>query len=256
MPGFTAFRNRLLELGGISRGAIAEKPKLLDLVREATRRFHYRIRTEDARVDWTKRWILFHGKRHPQEMGEPEVVAFLTRLAAQRDVAASTQSQALSALVFLYKVVLGRPLVRIDGMAVRAKTPERLPTVFSRQEARAVLAQLDGTAWLAASRMYGAGLRLMECLRLRVTSAPIHRSAGLRSTARREIGRIEAIGPWSPSRVDPRSPPLRSGGVRRSEGSSCPVAASARRRSQPGRRDHHLGQALHPQAPSGPIARV
>jgi integron integrase len=143
-------------------------PKLLDQVREATRRLHYSIRTEDAYVDWTKRFILFHRKRHPLEMGEPEVVAFLTHLAVQRDVAASTQNQALCALLFLYKVVLGRPLAWIDDGVVRAKTPERLPTVFSRQEARAVLAQLDGTAWLAASLLDGAGLRLMECRRLRV----------------------------------------------------------------------------------------
>ena len=143
-------------------------PRLLDQVREATRRLHYSIRTEDAYVDWVKRFILFHDKRHPLEMGEPEVVAFLTHLAVQRDVAASTQNQALSALLFLYKVVLGRPLAWIEGEVVRARTPERLPTVFSRQEARAVLAQLDGTAWLAASLLYGAGLRLMECLRLRV----------------------------------------------------------------------------------------
>ncbi len=142
--------------------------RLLDQVRGATRRLHYSIRTEDAYVDWAKRFIVFHGKRHPLEMGEPEVVAFLTYLAVQKDVAASTQNQALCALLFLYKVVLGRPLAWVEGEAVRAKTPERLPTVFSRQEASAVLAQLDGTAWLAAGLLYGAGLRLMECLRLRV----------------------------------------------------------------------------------------
>jgi integron integrase len=143
-------------------------PRLLDRVREATRRLHYSIRTEDAYVSWAKQFVLFHGKRHPLEMGEPEVVAFLTHLAVRRDVAASTQNQALSALLFLYKVVLERPLSALDDGVVRAKSPERLPTVFSRAEARAVLAQLDGTAWLAASLMYGSGLRLMECLRLRI----------------------------------------------------------------------------------------
>jgi integron integrase len=143
-------------------------PRLLDQVRAATRRLHYSIRTEDAYVSWTKKFILFHGKRHPLEMGEPEVVAFLTHLAVQRDVAASTQNQALSALLFLSKVVLERPLNALAEGVVRAKSPERLPTVFSREEARAVLAQLDGTAWLAAGLMYGSGLRLMECLRLRV----------------------------------------------------------------------------------------
>jgi integron integrase len=142
--------------------------RLLDQVREATRRLHYSIRTEDAYVDWTKRFVLYHGKKHPLEMGEPEVIAFLTHLAVQREVAASTQNQALSALLFLYKNVLGRPLNRLDDEVVRARKPQRLPTVFSRAEARAVLAQLDAVAWLAASLMYGSGLRLMECLRLRV----------------------------------------------------------------------------------------
>lgn len=143
-------------------------PRLLDQVRDATRRLHYRIRTEDAYTQWVKRFILFHDKRHPLEMGEAEVIAFLNHLAVRRDVAASTQNQALSALLFLYKVVLGRPLEWLDDRLVRAKTPERLPTVFSRDEARAVLARLDGTAWLAASLLHGSGLRLMECLRLRV----------------------------------------------------------------------------------------
>ncbi len=143
-------------------------PRLLDQVREATRRLHYSIRTEDAYAQWVKRFILFHDKRHPLEMGEAEVIAFLNHLAVRREVAASTQNQALSALLFLYKVVLGRPLEWLDDRLVRAKTPERLPTVFSRDEARAVLARLDGTAWLAASLLYGSGLRLTECLRLRV----------------------------------------------------------------------------------------
>ncbi len=143
-------------------------PRLLDQVRETTRRLHYSIRTEDAYVQWIRRFILFQGKRHPLEMGEAEVVTFLNHLAVRRDVAASTQNQALSALVFLYKVVLDRPLARLDDGLVRARTPERLPTVFSREEARAVLARLDGNAWLAASLLYGSGLRLMESLRLRL----------------------------------------------------------------------------------------
>ncbi len=143
-------------------------PRLLDQVRDATRRLHYSIRTEEAYVSWIRRFILFHGKRHPLEMGEPEVVAFLTHLAVRRDVAASTQNQALSALLFLYKVVLRRPLAALDDGVVRARAPQRLPTVFSREESRAVLAQLEGISWLAASLMYGSGLRLMECLRLRV----------------------------------------------------------------------------------------
>ena len=142
--------------------------KLLDQVREATRRLHYSLRTEDCYVLWVKRFVLFHGKRHPLEMGEPQVVEFLTHLAVHEDVAASTQNQALSALLFLYKVVLDRPLEWVSDRIIRARRPERLPSVFSREEARAVLARLDGTAWLAAALLYGSGLRLLECLRLRV----------------------------------------------------------------------------------------
>jgi integron integrase len=128
---------------------------------------HYSIRTEDAYVQWARRFILFHGKRHPLEMGAREVEAFLTHLAVDEDVAASTQNQAMSALLFLYKVVLERPLEgRID--ACRAKRPGRLPVVLTRAEVRAILAQLDGEKHLMAGLLYGSGLRLMECLRLRV----------------------------------------------------------------------------------------
>ena len=116
--------------------------RLLDQVREATRRLHYSIRTEDAYVLWIRRFILHHGKRHPGEMGEAEVVQFLNHLAVVDHVAASTQNQALSALLFLYKVVLESPLEWVSDQAVRAKKPERLPVVFSREEARAVLAGL------------------------------------------------------------------------------------------------------------------
>jgi integron integrase len=142
-------------------------PRLLDRVRSAIRMLHYRIRTEDAYVQWVKRFIVFHGKRHPLEMGEREVEAFLTHLAVDEDVAASTQNQAMCALLFLYKVVLERPLEgRIDVR--RAKRPARLPVVLTRPEVRAVLGQLDGEKLLMASLLYGSGLRLMECLRLRV----------------------------------------------------------------------------------------
>jgi integron integrase len=140
---------------------------LLDRVRETLRARHYSIRTEDAYVQWIKRFVLFHGKRHPLEMGEREVEDFLTHLAVTGNVAASTQNQAMSALLFLYKVVLERPLAgRID--ACRAKRPERLPVVLTRAEVRALLAQLDGDKHLMASLLYSSGLRLMECLRLRV----------------------------------------------------------------------------------------
>ncbi len=143
------------------------KPRLLDQVRAAIGMLHYSRRTEQAYVHWTKRFILFHGKRHPGEMGEEEIRGFLSHLASGRSVAASTQNQALSALLFLYKHVLRRELKWIDGVA-RAKRPQRLPTVLTPAEARAVLAQLEGTKWLMASLLYGGGLRLLECLRLRV----------------------------------------------------------------------------------------
>ncbi|MBX6315418.1 MAG: integron integrase [Isosphaeraceae bacterium] len=142
-------------------------PKLLDQVRDAARTLHYSIRTEEAYVRWVRKFILFHGKRHPMEMGEAEVGAFLTHLAVEWEVAASTQNQALSALLFLYREVLKRPLAWVDNM-VRAKKPERLPVVLTREEVRAVLDGLEGDKKLMASLLYGSGLRLMECLRLRV----------------------------------------------------------------------------------------
>jgi integron integrase len=142
-------------------------PRLLDQVRAAVRTLHYSIRTETAYVQWIRRFIVFHDMRHPREMGEAEVEQFLSDLAVAGNVAASTQNQALSALLFLYKVVLDRPLKeRLD--AVRARKPKRLPVVLTRDEIRAVLAQLVGAKWLMASLLYGSGLRLLECLRLRV----------------------------------------------------------------------------------------
>jgi integron integrase len=143
------------------------KPKLLDLVRHTIRLKHYSIRTEQAYADWIKRFILFHHKRHPAVMGASEVRTFLTHLAVERKVAGSTQRQALSALVFLYREVLHQDAGWFGEIA-HAKTPERLPVVFTRAEARAVLAHLDGQHWLMTSLLYGAGLRLMECVRLRV----------------------------------------------------------------------------------------
>ena len=143
-------------------------PKLLDRVRIAARRLHFSIRTEDSYAAWARQFILFHRKRHPSEMGEAEVVAFLDHLAVDRKVAASTQNQALAALLFLYKVVLDRPLAWSGEDVIHARRPERLPVVLGREEVRRVLAQLDGTPGLMAGLLYGSGLRLMECLRLRV----------------------------------------------------------------------------------------
>ena len=143
------------------------RPRLLVQVHEAIRRRYFSRRTEEAYVHWIKRFIYFSGKRHPETMGEAEVTAFLNHLAVQRHVAASTQNQALSALLFLYKEVLGHELPWLDGLQ-RATRPPRLPTVLTGSEAERLLAQLTGTRWLLASLMYGAGLRVMECLRLRV----------------------------------------------------------------------------------------
>ena len=145
----------------------AAKPRLLDRVREAIRNRHYSRRTEKAYVHWIKRYIFFHGKRHPIEMGATEGTAFLTSLAVHSKVAASTQNQALSALLFLYREVLVVELPWLDDV-VRAKRPLHLPVVLTRDEVRAVLQRLDGVPRLMAILLYGAGLRLLECCRLRV----------------------------------------------------------------------------------------
>jgi len=142
-------------------------PRLLDQVREAIRLRHYSIRTEQAYTDWIKRFILFHGKRHPREMGAAEVERFLTHLAVEGRVAASTQNQALSALLFLYREVLKVDLPWLGEMT-RAKRPGRLPVVLTVEEVRRVLARIDGQQGLMADLLYGAGLRLLECVRLRV----------------------------------------------------------------------------------------
>lgn len=143
------------------------KPKLLDQVRNLIRVKHYSIRTEEAYVNWIRRFILFHNKRHPNEMGEPEVSQFLTHLAVKGKVSASTQNQALSAVLFLYREVLKKDIGWLDDVE-RAKRPTRLPVVFTREEAKAILAHLEGSKWLMANLLYGSGLRLMECIRLRI----------------------------------------------------------------------------------------
>jgi integron integrase len=145
----------------------SSKPKLLDRVRDICRFRHYSIRTEEAYVQWIRRYILFHDKRHPEELGEDDVRAFLTHLAVTGKVAASTQNQALSALLFLYDAVLHTPLGWIKNVE-RAKRPQRLPVVLTRDEVQAVLAQMTGTYRLMADLLYGSGLRLMECVRMRV----------------------------------------------------------------------------------------
>jgi integron integrase len=142
-------------------------PRLLDRLHEAIRVHHYSPRTEEAYVHWVKKFIYFHGKRHPAELGEAEITAFLNHLATARNVSASTQNQALSALLFLYRKVLGSDFGWLDGL-VRAKRPQRVPVVLTRDEAAALLSALSGVHWLMGSVLYGTGMRLMECLRLRV----------------------------------------------------------------------------------------
>ena len=145
----------------------AAKPKLLDRLREALRSRHYSRRTEQTYCHWIKRFIYFHNLRHPGEMAEPEINAYLTHLAVKEKVSASTQNQALSALLFLYRHVLDREIGDL-GDVIRARKPHHIPVVMTREEVKAVLGHLHGDKWLMANLMYGAGLRLMECLRLRV----------------------------------------------------------------------------------------
>ena len=146
---------------------MADAPKLLDRVRAEVRMRHYSRRTEEAYVHWIRRYIVFHDKRHPRELGANDVTAFLTWLAVERHVSASTQNQAFSAVLFLYERVLRLDLGVVEH-AAHAKRPLRVPVVLSVDEVRRVLGELDGIVWLVASLLYGAGLRLQECLELRV----------------------------------------------------------------------------------------
>jgi integron integrase len=150
-------------------------PRLLDRVRPSIRARHYSRRTEKAYVAWVRRYILFHGKRHPSEMGAVEMTQYLSSLAGHANVSASTQNQALSALLFLYREVLGQDLPWLDDI-VRAKRTARLPVVLSRDEVRAVLRQLRGTHRLMSILLYGAGRRLLECARLRVKDVDFARN--------------------------------------------------------------------------------
>jgi len=143
------------------------EPKLLDRMRSRIRVRHYSIRTEDAYVQWARRYIIFHGKKHPSAMGAPEINEFLSHLAMERNVSASTQNQALSAILFLYRDVLGEEVPWLTEL-VRARRSHALPVVLTREEVRRLLGQLSGTPQLVARLLYGTGMRLMEGLRLRV----------------------------------------------------------------------------------------
>ncbi len=152
----------------------APSPRLLDQVREVIRIKHYSIRTEQAYLQWIKRYIIFHSKRHPRTLGADELKAFLSDLAIRGKVSAATQNQALNAILFMYREVLKIKLPWIDDVQ-RAKRSQHLPVVLTRQEVQALLAQFEGTIWLMAGITYGGGLRLLECLRLRVKDLDLDR---------------------------------------------------------------------------------
>ena len=154
---------------------VATPPKLLDQVRDRVRLKHYSLRTEQAYVGWIKRYIIFHNKRHPEEMGKLELESFLTSLAVERNVSASTQTQALSALLFLYKEVLAQEFPWLEDVT-RAKTPARLPTVLTRDEVKLLFKYIDDPAMdLIVRLLYGTGMRLLECLRLRLKDVEFSR---------------------------------------------------------------------------------
>jgi len=168
------------------------KPKLLDQVRSAIRTRHYSIRTEEAYVNWIRKFILFHNKRHPAEMGEEEIAQFLNHLATKENVAASTQNQALSGILFLYRTVLDRDIGEIKDL-IWAKRPKKLPVVLSRHEVRAILKELSADKWLMANLLYGGGLRLRECLSLRVKDVDFEYSQIIVRSAKGEKDRATIL---------------------------------------------------------------
>jgi len=207
-------------------------PRLLDRVRRAARLRHMSPRTEETYVGWIRRFILFHGKRHPDEMGEREVIEFLSHLAVERRVEATTQNQALSALLFLYRTILGRELKGL-GAATRAHSSRPLPVVLTRDEVRAVLARLPESHRLIATLLYGSGLRLLEGLCLRIKDVdPARRQLVVRdgkgardrrapfptrlcaplerhleqTRALHERDRARGIGPWIPGALSVKYP--------------------------------------------------
>ena len=164
-PGLASSRSEARP--GVSNGSAAKPRRLLDQLRDELRSRHYSRRTEESYCAWVKRFIFFHHLRHPKDMGEKEINQFLSELAIGSKVSASTQNQALSALLFLYRNVIKREVDQL-GDVVRARKTRRLPVVMTREEVRAVMGRLEGQVWIAACLMYGAGLRLNECLEMRV----------------------------------------------------------------------------------------
>ena len=167
-------------------------PRLMERVHAAARVRHLARSTERLYTHWVRRFILHHGKRHPLSMGEREVKAFLTDLAVRGHVSASTQNQALAALLFLYGAVLDRPLDRIEGV-VRARRPRRLPVVLDREEVERVMQHFQGESWMVAMLLYGAGMRLMEALRLRVKDVDFKRRELLIREAKGNKDRITVL---------------------------------------------------------------
>lgn len=184
--------------------------RLMDIVREELRARHYADSTEKAYCEWIRRYIRFHGLRHPADMREPEINAFVTHLAVKGNVSASTQNQALSAVLFLYRTVFGYDIGEL-GPVVRARKSDHLPVVMTRDEVRSVLSELQGESWLMASLLYGSGLRVGECLKLRVQDLDFERgevvvrsakgnkdrvtmlSSGLEGPLREQLSRSRAI---------------------------------------------------------------
>ena len=160
--------------GTVLHDTPAQPPKLLDRMRAVLRLKRYSLRTEQSYTHWAKRFILYHHKRHPSDMGAPEVEAFLSSLATERNVSASTQNQAMHAILFLYRDVLGIDLPWLDGVT-RAKVSKRLPVVLTQREIQALLRHVSGTNGLVIKLLYGTGMRLLECLRLRVKDIDIER---------------------------------------------------------------------------------
>ena len=184
--------------GEFSQMGEQRPPKLLDQLRAKARLLHYSKRTEEAYVDWVTRFILFHGKKHPRLMGAPEIEAFLTHLATERQLAASTQNQAFSAILFLYQQILHIELGRIEFL--RAKRPDRLPVVMSIEEVRAIIDRMVGTHRLLVELMYGSGLRILECCRLRVKDVDFGRHQILVRDGKGEKDRVVPL----PRRVEER----------------------------------------------------
>jgi integron integrase len=171
---------------------VKNSPKLLDQLREQIRLKHYSFKTEQSYVQWVKRYILFHNKRHPKDMGEEEITRFLSQLAIENEVSASTQNQALSAIIFLYRHVLNKNLGEFRNM-VWAKRPKRLPVVLTRSEVKMILDNIPGVSWLIASLLYGSGLRLNECLKLRVKDIDFEKGQILIRSAKGEKDRFTVL---------------------------------------------------------------